>query len=80
MSQKVCISKNYLNTLFKSKVGKTIIQYITDYKIDRAKLLLQNSQETIESIANQLGYYDQYHFSKAFKKTTGIAPTQFRKR
>lgn len=79
VSQEVCISENYLNTLFKSIAGKTIIQYIAEYKIDKAKNLLKNSNDTIQGIASRLGYYDQYHFSKAFKKATGISPTQYRK-
>ena len=79
ISQEVCISGNYLNTIFKSITGHTIIQYVENFRINKAKELLRCSDSSAGSIAAQLGYYDQYHFSKIFKKETGYTPTQFRK-
>lgn len=78
ISQRVCISINYLNTMFKAVMGKTIMQYLEEYRLDRAKHLLQNTSESINQISIQLGYYDQYHFSKIFKKSIGCSPSQFR--
>ena len=72
------MSVNYLNTLFKSVEGKTINQYINEYKIDKAKFLLTSTNEPIQSIANDLGYYDQYHFSNSFKKACGVSPSNYR--
>jgi AraC-like DNA-binding protein len=80
ISHEVCFSANHLNTIYKSVTGKTIIQYAEAYKIEKAKELLENTHECLASIAEQLGYYDQYHFIKIFKKETGFTPTQFRKR
>lgn len=79
IAQAMCISANYLNTMFKSITGKTIMQYAEDLKLDRAKYLLLNTNMNINSISMELGYYDQYHFSNIFKKSTGVSPTHFRK-
>jgi YesN/AraC family two-component response regulator len=79
VSQAVCISPNYLNAIFKTATGKTIVQYHEDYRIEMAKSLLKHSNDSINNISLELGYYDQYHFSKIFKKSTGFSPLQFRK-
>lgn len=79
VSQIVCISSNYLNAIFKTATGKTIVQYHEDYRIEMAKSLLKHSQDNINNISLELGYYDQYHFSKIFKKFTGLSPLQYRK-
>jgi AraC-like DNA-binding protein len=75
--KEICISTNYLNNVFKSITGKTVIQYIEDYKIEKAKQQLLMPGNRIKVVASELGYYDQYHFSKIFKKETGLSPTQF---
>lgn len=75
----VSISGNYLNTLFKSVTGRTISQYAAEYKLEQAKRLLVQSSDSIREIAARFGFYDQYHFSKSFKKATGQSPSAFRK-
>lgn len=78
IAQEVCVSKNYLNILFKKVTGKTVMQFLHEFKIHKAKYLLVNTYFNINEIAQQLGYYDQFHFSKVFKKTTGISPSEYR--
>ena len=79
ISQELCISPNYLNTIFKSITGKTIIRFAEDLKNKKARQLLKDTEYSISIIASELGYYDQYHFCKIFKKETGYTPTQYRK-
>lgn len=79
ISREQCISINHLNNIFKAATGKTIMRYVEENRIDKAKRLLRESGDTIQSIASRLGYYDPYHFSKTFKKETGFSPTQYRK-
>ncbi|MCX7708409.1 MAG: AraC family transcriptional regulator [Clostridia bacterium] len=78
ISRLVCISNNYLNTIFKAATGKTIMRYIEDFKIDKAMHLLKTTDLSIKEISIRLGYYDQYHFSKMFKKRQRSSPKQFR--
>lgn len=79
ISQELFISEGYLNSIFKSVTGFTIMQYIENRRIEKAKYLLVSTKESINNISKQLGYYDQYHFSKSFKKATKYTPTQYRK-
>jgi AraC-like DNA-binding protein len=48
------------------------------FKVQRACQLLQNGNQTIKAIAYQLGFFDQYHFSKLFKQIIGVSPKIFR--
>ncbi len=79
ISREMCISMNYLNTIFKTVTGTTIMQYAQQVKISAAKTLLRSKEKSIKDIAESLGYYDQYHFSKVFKKEIGCAPSEYRR-
>ena len=80
ISQHVGINTNHLNIIFKETMGITISQYVIEQKISRAKnMLLMDPEEKMSEIAKKLSFYDQYHFSKIFKKKTGLSPSEFRR-
>ena len=68
---------NYLNSLIKTKTGKSISTWIKEKTISEAKSLLQNSAYSIKEIAFILGFSETAHFSNYFKKHTGFAPKQY---
>lgn len=74
----VFISPDHLARLFKQETGKTLINYITDKRIEEAKKLLANSAATVYLIADQVGYDNYSYFSKSFKKATGLSPLEYR--
>ena len=73
------LSVSHFRRLFTRRIGKTPMQYREDIRIDCAKKMLQSGMLTVCEIATRLGYFDVYHFSKAFKKHTGKSPKTYAK-
>ena len=73
------ISEVYLRKLFNKCLGLTPQKYIMNVKIEYAKKMLSQSNKSIFEIASDLGFYDIYSFSKAFKKQTSFTPSYYRK-
>jgi AraC family transcriptional regulator, arabinose operon regulatory protein len=72
------LSVSHYCAVFKQKTMQTPMQLYTSLKIQRACQLLQNRSQTIKTISYNLGFFDQYHFSKVFKQIMGVSPKQFR--
>ncbi len=77
-SKKLNISASHLSALFKKRMKYSPIHLYTTYKIQKACQLLLDDPKSIKSIAFELGYEDQYHFSRVFKNEMGVSPKQFR--
>ncbi len=75
----LCVSEKQLNRIFKTVTGTTVINYFNQQRILQARYYLISTNARLKDIAELLGYYDQYHFSRMFKKATGYTPSQFRK-
>lgn len=65
---------DYLNRLFKQQMGITIFSYLNDVRITKAKEFLINGNLKSYEIAGAVGFCDEYHFSKVFKKMVGMSP------
>ncbi len=74
------ISRSRLFTRFKERYGKTPKQFILIVKIDKAKQMLDETADSVSEIAQKIGFGDYFTFEKAFKKATGLSPTEWRKR
>lgn len=74
------LNKDYqqLSRLFSSVEGKSIERYFILQKIERAKELIVYGEQTLSGIAYELGYSSQQHFSRQFKKETGLSPSHFK--
>ncbi|MGI5893855.1 MAG: helix-turn-helix domain-containing protein [Candidatus Merdivicinus sp.] len=73
-----CISPSYLSNLFKQETGSTLTNYIYLQRIQRATYRLLTTDNTISSIAGEVGVLDVNYFTKIFKKIMGSTPTQYR--
>jgi len=72
------ISVGYASDCFKKHMGIPVMRYVQKVKIDRAKTLLLSTDKSILYIGILLGFYDQSHFSRAFKAIVGVSPTVYR--
>lgn len=79
IAEYVMLSPNYLSMLFKKETGQGISDFILQLRLERAKLLLRTTSLNISQIAEKVGYQDARHFSKLFRKMTGIQPKDYRK-
>jgi two-component system response regulator YesN len=79
VSTSVNISVPYLHQLFKKELQQTFLEYVTSYRVDIAKKLLQENNLKIYEIAEKIGYRSSAYFSQVFYKVTGFTPQEFRK-
>lgn len=80
ISEHVHLSCSYICTMFKTETGQTLNQYITEYRIEKAKMLLADPRNKITEISSRVGYTDGNYFSKSFKKAVGLSPSEYRER
>ena len=79
ISQAVFTSPNRLHKIFKAETGMTIGAYLDRLVLFRATQLLKDPKTSIGEISRQLGFCDQYYFSRRFKNQFGQTPSEFRK-
>ena len=75
----VCINRSYLYTLFQNYLGMSPQQFLTTFRITKARELLDSTNYPIESIALSCGYSDALVFTKAFHAMKGMSPSKYRK-
>lgn len=80
ISQAASLSASYACTVFKNETGQTLNRYLTEYRMERAKELLDDPRNNISETAARVGYNDSNYFGKAFKKYSGFSPSEYRDR
>ena len=78
VADEVFLSQNYLSELFKKETGEGFYEFLSNYRIKRAKELLVTTNLKIYEVAENVGYNDSITFGRAFKKITGMTPNSFR--
>jgi two-component system, response regulator YesN len=72
-------SPNHVSETFSRAMGKSVMEYLTELRLNYARsFILENPDSTLEVIASQAGYSDQYYFSRKFKQLFGQSPIKFR--
>lgn len=74
----VCLNSNYMDRAFQRQYGLTPMQMLREMRLKRSKQLLEQTTDTLESIAAQCGLTDASYLCKQFKKQFGKLPTEYR--
>lgn len=75
----VGLNRSYLNSIFKEELGKSLQQYLIEFRILKACELLESENLSIGDVSRSVGYTDQLLFSKVFKRLHGVTPSEYRK-
>ncbi|MDY5948150.1 MAG: response regulator [Oscillospiraceae bacterium] len=72
-------STQYVSQLFKNEIGVNFLTYLTNIRMEKAKKLLLSTDLPIAEVSEQTGYGDYRVFTKVFKKSEGVTPSQYRR-
>lgn len=78
VSEILGITPEYLSKLFKLHMGTTVVKYIQQVRIERARMLLANSEISLSNIAEKCGFSDQNYFARVFRKHMSMTPSEYR--
>lgn len=79
LARYVGLNRSYLTTVFQNTINMSPQQYLMRFRMEWAAKMLCEDKLTVGEIARSCGYPDPLTFSKAFKRTLGITPTQYRR-
>lgn len=74
----VGVSPNHFSTMFAQNMNKTFVEYLTDVRMEQAKILLRTTNMRTSDIAFEVGYHDSHYFSSLFKKNQNMTPREYR--
>jgi len=73
------LSKTYFSQLFKQEIGKGFVEYLGEYRIEKARRMIENTDLKIYKISWDCGFNNYRYFAKLFKKITGKSPLEYKK-
>ena len=79
LAEQFHLNAQYISQLFKSEIGVNFLAYLTSIRMEKAKRLLLTTPLSIAEVAEQSGYGDYRVFTKVFKKSEGVTPSQYRR-
>lgn len=80
IAEHVYLNSDYMATLFKEKTGVCLSSYIAEKKMAKARHLLIRDGRSISEVATALGYTNFSYFSRLFKQTVGLTPSEYRQK
>ncbi|MCU6712014.1 AraC family transcriptional regulator [Paenibacillus sp. J5C_2022] len=77
-AEHVGVTRQYISQLFKKRYNSTMIDYLNQYRIEQAKKMLVETQIKVADIGERVGFNSKSYFTKVFRLTMGITPTEYR--
>ena len=77
VAKSVGVSRSHLYRVFMLNVGKSPIDYLTEYRVNEACKLLRSGTLSIAEVAASVGFLDQFYFSRVFKRAKGVPPSKY---
>ena len=78
MAERFNVSENYFSHFFRKKVGERFGEHLEKFRVSKSQQFLLNTDLPIAQIADAVGYENVYTFRRAFKRVTGVTPSEFR--
>ena len=78
LAQQVHLDKSYLIARFKESMGTSPIRYVSHLRLERAKVLLATTDDSITLISRAVGFSSIHYFSRFFKEKEGLSPVEYR--
>lgn len=78
IAQVVYLSPCYVSRIFKQSLGCTLMEYLTQVRLEEAKVMLKNPKYNVMQVAEGSGFEDPAYFTRVFKKLEGITPSRFK--
>ena len=77
-ASRIQLSREHFVRLFSERMGMPPMRYYARLKIEAARAMLSSTNLRVHEIADKLGYENQFNFARAFKRVSGMAPTEYR--
>ena len=77
-AESIGASASYLSAVFSQGMQKTFVEYVTEKRIEKAKKLLRQTDQSSGEIARAVGYKDAHYFGFVFRKLQGCSPREYR--
>ncbi|EHQ89724.1 PocR ligand-binding domain-containing protein [Desulfosporosinus youngiae] len=78
IAQEVYLSPCYVSRIFKQGLGCTLMEYLTQVRVEQAKIMLKNPKYNVMQVAEESGFEDPGYFTRVFKKLEGVTPSRFK--
>jgi len=79
VSTNLSLNQSYLTSVFKETTGKTLHEYLIDYRIQRSRHYLETTDLSITTVAEKVGYKNPLSFTRVFKKLMNTTPSNYKK-
>jgi AraC-like DNA-binding protein len=80
VADRVGVTPGYLTTLVRRRTGRTVVDWITEQRMARARRLLAETDQPVAEVARRVGLPDPGYFARVFKRSNGVTPRQWRSR